>query len=122
MNKLVLVIMFLFSMSVYSQSGPNKGPTKEDWVLLATHASFRALDVYSTRQALANGGQEVFLPNSIAGNTPTMAAYSAACVVTDWFVTQQLVKHGHPKIAHVITMIDIGQVAPGAINNLFIHK
>ena len=121
MKKLALTILLMFSVIAYGQQTAKHGPTKEDWVLLATHASFRALDVYSTHRVISMGGREQLLPSSIADHTPTMAAYSAGCVALDWFVTQELVKHHHSKIAHAITMIDIAQMAPRAVQNLFLE-
>lgn len=90
--------------------------------LLAADAGIRALDVYSTRQALTRGNREALLPSAIAGHAGTMAAYSAGTVALDWWATRQLERRGHRRLAHLVTLIDIGQGAPWAIHNLFLGQ
>lgn len=89
-----------------------------DWSLLAADASVRALDVYSTHQAISAGGHEDILPSFVANHAPAMAAYSAGCVAGDYFAARYLVAHHHPKLAMFVIAIDASQDGFWAIRNL----
>ena len=118
------LLLLLITSPLFAQIGPpvhKPAVDKAEWALLAADASSRALDVYSTHRALSNGHPEMFLPNAIASHTPAMAAYSAGTVALDWYVAHRLGPH-HRRLAHILTMIDIAQDAPWAINNLFLSK
>ena len=95
---------------------------KTEWALLAADASSRALDVYSTHKALSESSRnhEDLLPGFISNHSAPMAVYSAGTVALDWYVARKLELHHHSKLAHIVTMIDIGQDAPFAIHNLFL--
>lgn len=95
---------------------------KVQWGLLAVDAGVRGLDVYSTHQMMANGNHEMFLPKAIANHAPAMVAYSAGSVALDWWVARKLVQHHRPRLAKIVTMVDVGQVAPWAIHNLFLPQ
>jgi hypothetical protein len=82
----------------------------------------RALDTYSTRKMLKEGNHEMFLPNSVVDSTPKMAGYSGGVALADWFAQHELAKHGHPKLAHLLTGLDMGSTLPYAINNLTLGK
>ena len=101
---------------------PDAPMDRTEKVLLLADAGSRALDVYSTHQMLANGWQEIVLPRGLTAHTPVFAVYSGATVAADWWVARRLERHGHSKLAHVVTMVDIGQDAPWAIHNLFLGK
>ena len=101
---------------------PKPQPDRMEWSLLAIDASSRALDVYMTRYSLTHGGREIFLPPFIVNHASTMAAYSAGAIALDWLVARRLERHGHRKLAHTLTMLDIGQDPPGAIANLLPHN
>ena len=90
-----------------------------EWSLLAADASVRALDVYSTRRALSCGcNHEAILPAFIAGHTVAMAAYSGGSVIFDWYVARTLERHGHRRLAHIFTSVDLSQDAVFALRNL----
>lgn len=118
------ILIFLASTVAVAQipDAPKPHADKVVWSLLAADASSRALDVYSTRQMLANGHHEIVLPKFIADHTPVMAAYSAGTVVMDYIVTRRLERHGHRTLARLATSIDIGQDAPWAVHNLFLKR
>lgn len=119
-----IIFVLALSMPLYAQlpEAPKPRMDKTELTLLTIDASSRALDVYSTHQMLENGGYEIFLPDAISHHTPLMALYSAGSVALDWFIAHKLKKHGHRRLAHALTMIDIGQDAPWAIHNLFIRN
>src|ERR1700677_2779536 len=118
------LLIFLASTVAVAQipDAPKPHADKVEWSLLAADASSRALDVYSTRQMIANGHHEIVLPKFIANHTPVIAAYSAGTVVMDYIVTRRLERHGHRKLARLATSIDIGQDAPWAVHNLFLKR
>jgi hypothetical protein len=88
-----------------------------DWALLAADVSVRGLDVYSTHKMLALGDHELFLPDVISHHTGTMAAYSGAVVVLDYFGMKRIERR-HPKMAHVLMSVEIGQDGFWATKNL----
>ena len=101
---------------------PDAPMDRTEKVLLLSDVASRSLDVYSTRQMLNNGYREIVLPRFIADHTPVMAAYSGATVAADWWVARQLEKRGHRKLAHVMTLVDIGQDLPWAVHNLCLKR
>ena len=94
---------------------------KTEFALLAADAGSRVLDVYSTHQMIENGHREMFLPAAIASRPAAMAALEAADVAGVWWVSKRLGVH-HRKLAHVLTLVDIGQDLPWAIRNLTLSK
>jgi hypothetical protein len=121
---LILLVLILVSTVASAQipDAPKPHTDPVEWSLLSVDASTRALDVYSTHKMIENGYHEIILPRFIADHTPVMAAYSAGTVAMDYFVTRRLEKHGHRKLAHLVTSIDICQDAPWAIRNMFLGK
>ena len=113
MRKLCVFAILLFSVAACAQNGP----TKADFILLAANTTIRSLDAYSTRKGLEQGAREVSLPQAIAGSTPAMWAYSLGVVAADWLVSRTFERHGHPRIAHLITGIDISYDAYDVANN-----
>src|ERR1035441_8117282 len=100
MLKMLPMLMFMFSIPCAAQlpDAPKPHVDKVEWALLIADASVRGLDVYSTHQMLANGCDELILPDAISHHTAAMAAYSGATVVLDWFVARKLPRHR--KLAH----------------------
>ena len=49
-----------------------------------------------------------------------MAAYSGGVVLFDWYLATRFTRGHRRRMAHIMTMLDIGQVAPYAVNNLHI--
>ena len=115
------LIFFLLATPIAAQE-PKPRIDRIEWSLLAADAGTRALDVYSTRIAIENGGHEILLPSFIADHTSAMAAYSAGIVGVNFLVARALDRRGHRRLAHIVTMIDVGQDAPWAVQNLFIHN
>jgi hypothetical protein len=111
------ILLLLAVLPAFGQERPKLD--KAEFALLAADAGSRALDVYSTHKMLESGYQEELLPGFIADHTGTMATYSGGCVVLDWLVYRRLREH-HRKLAHVLTLVDIGQDVPWAIHNLYL--
>ena len=111
------LLLLLAVLPAFGQERPKLD--KAEFALLAADAGSRALDVYSTHKMLESGYQEELLPGFIADHTGTMAAYSGGSVVLDWLVYRRLREH-HRKLAHVLTLVDIGQDVPWAIHNLYL--
>ena len=113
MKRIVCLAILLLAQISHAQNGP----TKADFILLAANTTIRSLDAYSTRKGLEQGAREVSLPQAIAGSTPAMWAYSLGVVAADWLVSRTFERHGHPRIAHLITGIDISYDAYDVANN-----
>ena len=92
---------------------------KTEFALLAADAGSRGLDVYSTHKMLESGHQEMFIPYAIASRPAAMAALEAGDVAGVWWLSRRLGAH-HRKLAHVLTLVDIGQDVPWAIHNLYL--
>jgi hypothetical protein len=102
---------------------PKPHMDRTERVLLATDAASRALDVYSTHQILScSCGHEMFLPREIADHPAAMGAVEALDVAAVGWMAHKLEQRHKPKLAHLLTMIDIGQDLPWAIHNLFLTK
>lgn len=115
-----IVIVALISCAAYGQQKkPAEHYQRIDWQLLAADATVRSYDVYSTHYALTHGGHETLLPNVIAAHPALMAVYSGGGVALDWFVTNQLIKHHHRKLARIYSLVDTGQVFAETIGNRF---
>jgi len=112
------LLMILMMLTAYASAEQSKF-RKLDWALLGTDAGFRALDVYSTRQMLRRGNQEMFLPKAIAHNTPAMAGYSAGIVALNYLAMRRLERR-HPKLARLVPVLDICNDAPWAVHNLLL--
>lgn len=97
---------------------PKPHMDRTEMALLGALAGSRALDTYSTRAALSRGQHELTLPGFIVNHDASMAAFSAGSFALDWWVARRLERKGHPKLAHALTIIDIGQDLPWAIHNL----
>jgi hypothetical protein len=101
---------------------PKPKMDKVEWALLAGDAASRTLDVYSTHRMLAQGNHEILLPGFVANHTPVFAAYSAGTLALDWWAARKLERHHRSRLAHIVTMVDIGQDAPWAIHNLYLQR
>jgi hypothetical protein len=100
---------------------PQPKMDKVQWSLLTADAGFRALDVYSTRRALANPrNHESILPDWISSSTPALIGFEATVVTAEYFGARLLIKHHHPRWAKVLTAIDLSGVAYSSVNNLFL--
>ncbi len=119
MKTLVLLLLAAPLAAQTLPGAPRPHIDRAEWALLATDAATRTLDCYSTHRMLAQGNHEDFLPAAIANHAPAMAAYSAGAVALNWYAARKMAHH-HRKLAHVLTIIDIGQVAPLAVHNLFL--
>jgi hypothetical protein len=120
--KPLMLLLLAVPLAAQVPNAPQPKPDRVEWSLLAADASSRALDVYSTHQMLANGYHELLLPKAIADHTPAMAAYSAGAVALDWWTARRLERHGHRKLARLVTVIDIAQDAPWAVHNLYLKR
>lgn len=94
-------------------------------ILSLANLGTRALDAYSTRRAVGSGNlgnEEVSLPKSIAGSNVGMGLYSGGVALGDYLLQRALAKHGHPKLAHALTLGDIGYDLPYGIHNLTLPR
>ncbi len=119
---IILLVLFGAWRFGHGQELPTAPMDRTEKALLLADLGSRALDVYSTHEMLTQGYHELILPKFIANHTPVMAAYSGATVLADYWLARRLEKSGHRKLAHVATMIDIGQDLPGAVHNLFLRR
>ena len=97
--------------------------TRLDWALLLSDTTVRGLDTWSTRRALTSCtcNKEAELPGWIANHTATDAAYSAGAVLTVWTVSRRI-ERKHPKLAHALTLLDIGGVGIAVAHNVTLFK
>ena len=119
----VLAFILLAVDAAYGQLPEAPRPMdREEKALLLVDAGSRALDVYSTRAMLGQGYREIILPRFVADHSPVMAAYSSATVLADYWLARRLERRGHRKLAHVMTLVDIGQDLPWAVHNLCLKR
>ena len=111
------LLLLLAVLPAFGQERPKLD--KAEFALLAADAGSRALDVYSTHKMLDSGHHEMFIPSAIASRPAAMAALEAGDVAGVWWLSRRLGAH-HRKLAHVLTLVDIGQDVPWAIHNLYL--
>jgi hypothetical protein len=109
------LLCLLLSVPLSGQEQPKM--KRIDWALLAADAGTRSLDVYSTRRMLDRGYQEQFLPDAIAQHNATMAAYSGAVVVGNYFISRRIARH-HPRLPRLYLLADVLQNGYFAVHNL----
>jgi hypothetical protein len=119
-----MLLESLIAIALVQRPKPAAKPhlDKIDWALIATDASVRALDTYSTRWMLDNGNRELFLPKFVANHTPVLAATEGAAVAGNILAARILEHHHHGKLAKLALSIDIAGDAPWAIHNLYLPK
>jgi hypothetical protein len=111
-----LLPLILSVASLHAQD--TKKIDKTELELLGASLGVRILDTYSTNRALERGAHELFLPDFISHHPPTMAAYGVSVVFVEYLGASYLTKHGHAKIAHVLTALDATQDGFWAMHNL----
>ncbi len=122
-SKSLIFALVMFAAHASAQvlpDAPSRHIDRTEWALLATDATVRGLDVYSTYRMQSAGNKEGTLPGWIANHPPVMALYSGGIVYGQYWVARKLSAHGHRKLAHVVTTADITITAPFAIHNLFL--
>jgi hypothetical protein len=115
-----LASLFVFTALAHASVAPlpeaPKPQPHHDYLgisLLASEASLRTLDAYSTVRAnRCTCNHETSLPQSWANHAPIMFGYSGGIVGVNWFVARELQRHGHNKLARIPYLIDIGREAP----------
>jgi len=80
----------------------------------------RGLDAYSTRRMLDRGNKELVLPHALADSKWGMPLYSEGIAGLTALGQHELVRHGHPKLGHLLTMGNIGYDLPLGINNMML--
>lgn len=91
--------------------------------LFSADALVRSLDAQSTRSFMTNPCHcmsETTLPDSIAGSTPKMYAYSLGVSAGVVGLTYLAHKTGHHKIERIIPMVDIGYSVRNVSGN-YVH-
>lgn len=121
MKTMILMVLSCVPIAAQIPDAPKPHIDRMEISLLAADAGVRALDVYSTRQMLDNGGHEMFLPNAIASRPAAMAGLEAGDILAVAWLSRRLERHGHARLAHILTAADAAQDAPWAIHNLFIR-
>ena len=119
---LLALVLGVLSLAAEGQepTGQNK-PSRIDWTLLIADATARGLDTWSTHRILeCHCNQEQVIPGFIANHTPTMALFSTGMVAVDWW-TLRRVERKHPRLARVLSAVDIAGTATVAGHNLSLH-
>ena len=93
-----------------------------DHIAIAYDGMARILDVVSTNQFLGRGGHEDILPTAVVDHPALMVGFEAAVMGAEWFGARELRKHGHPKLARMVWMIDGSAVLATDISNFEIQR
>jgi hypothetical protein len=97
---------------------PEQGrPHLLDGALYASIASYRTLDYFSTRRALAGGAREVVLPKWVVNNQGTFIAFEGLATVSEVSGSIWLIRHGHRRMARVMNVMSIGLGVQAVVNN-----
>jgi hypothetical protein len=97
---------------------PEQGrPHLLDGVLYASIASYRTLDYFSTRRALAGGAHEVILPQWVVANRGTFIAFEGLATASEVSGSIWLIRHGHRRMARTMNAVSIGLGTEAVVNN-----
>jgi len=99
-------------------SVPEQGkPHLLDDALYVSIASYRTLDYFSTRRALAGGAREVVLPQWVVNNQGTFIAFEGLATVSEVGGSIWLIRHGHRRMARAMNAVSIGLGTQAVVNN-----
>jgi len=102
-----LGLVFLALAPAFSAAQLPEAPTPRlDLALYGIDATSRVLDVVSSNQAFGRGAHEAVLPHWIADNTGTFVAFEASVLTVEYIGAYELRRHGHPKLARLVPIID----------------
>lgn len=88
---------------------PHKqNPHLLDDALYASIASYRTLDYFSTRRALAGGAREAMLPQWVVNNRGTFIAFEGLATATEVGGSMWLIRHKHRRMARAMNAVSIG--------------
>jgi hypothetical protein len=97
---------------------PQQGrPHLLDGALYASIATYRTLDYFSTRRALAGGAREVVLPQWVVNNRGTFIAFEGLATASEVGGSVWLIRHGHRRIARATNLMSIGLGTQAVVNN-----
>ena len=97
---------------------PEQGrPHLLDGALYASIATYRTLDYFSTRRALAGGAHEVILPQWVVNNRGTFIAFEGLATATEVGGSIWLIRHGHRRMARAANAVSIGLGMQAVVNN-----
>jgi len=96
---------------------PEQGrPHLLDGALYASIATYRTLDYFSTRRALA-GAREVVLPQWVVNNRGTFIAFEGLATASEIGGSVWLIRHGHRRMARAANAMSIGLGVQAVVNN-----
>jgi hypothetical protein len=97
---------------------PQQGrPHLLDGALYASIATYRTLDYFSTRRALAGGAHEVVLPQWVVNNQGTFIAFEGLATASEIGGSVWLIRHGHRRMARAVNMMSVGLGVQAVVNN-----
>jgi hypothetical protein len=88
-----------------------------DGALYASIATYRTLDYFSTRRALAGGAREVVLPQWVVNNRGTFIAFEGLATASEVGGSVWLIRHGHRRMARAVNVMSIGLGVQAVVNN-----
>jgi hypothetical protein len=88
-----------------------------DGALYASIATYRTLDYFSTRRALAGGAREVVLPQWVVNNRGTFIAFEGLATASEVGGSVWLIRHGHRRMARAVNAMSIGLGVQAVVNN-----
>lgn len=99
-------------------SRPDQGrPHLLDGALYASIATYRTLDYFSTRRALAGGAHEVVLPQWVVNNQGSFIAFEGLATASEVSGSIWLIRHGHRRMARAMNSVSIGLGVQAVVNN-----
>ncbi|HEY3990903.1 MAG TPA: hypothetical protein VGM02_16505 [Acidobacteriaceae bacterium] len=97
---------------------PQQGrPHLLDYTLYASIATYRTLDYFSTRHALAGGAHETVLPQWVVENRGTFIAFEGLATAGEVGGSVWLIHHGHRRMARAVNVVSIGLGVQAVANN-----
>lgn len=89
------------------------------WSLTAADFGVRAFDAYSTERSLRNPrNHEDILPDWISHVSGRAYAYSEIVAVANLYLSRELVRHHHTRLAKLVPALDIALDGEAAVHNM----
>jgi hypothetical protein len=88
-----------------------------DYALYASIASWRTLDYFSTRRALALGGKEEVLPQFVVDSPVRLGLFEGLATAGEIAGSVYLIRHHHRKLARFENAVSIGLGTGSVVNN-----
>lgn len=88
-----------------------------DKALYVSLASYRTMDFFSTRHALAGGAHEMVLPQWVVNNDSVFIAFEGIATMGEISSSVWLIRHGHRRMARAMNLMSLSLGVTAVVHN-----